>query len=66
MALLSIHLEQLQQDQEKSLDVSQRFQNLKTQVQEISNDIHRLSYRLHPSKLDHLGLGAALKACARS
>ena len=65
MALLSIHLEQLQQDQEKSLDVSQRFQNLKTQVQEISNDIHRLSYRLHPSKLDHLGLGAAIKSlCA--
>ena len=62
MALLSIQLEQVQQDQQKSLDISQRFQNLKVQVQEISNDIHRLSYRLHPSKLDHLGLGAAVKS----
>ncbi|HKO97565.1 MAG TPA: PAS domain-containing protein [Pyrinomonadaceae bacterium] len=65
MALLSIQLEQLQQDQEKTLDLSERFQNLKVQVQEISNDIHRLSYRLHPSKLDHLGLGPAVKSlCA--
>ena len=65
MAVLSIHLEQLQQDLHKPLDLSQRFQNLQEQVQEISNDIHRLSYRLHPSKLDYLGLGAAVKSlCA--
>ena len=65
MAVLSIQLEQLQQDLYKSLDVSQRFQNLREQVQEISQDIHRLSYRLHPAKLDYLGLGAAVKSlCA--
>ena len=65
MAVLSIKLEQLQQDLETSLDLSQRCQNLQDQVQEISNDIHRLSYRLHPSKLDHLGLGPAVKSlCA--
>jgi PAS domain S-box-containing protein len=65
MAVLSIQLEQLQQDLQKPLDLSQRFQNLRGQVQEISNDIHRLSYRLHPSKLDHLGLGAAVRSlCA--
>ena len=65
MALLSIQLEQLQQDLQKSRDLSQRFHNLQELVQEISNDIHRLSYRLHPSKLDHLGLGAAVKSlCA--
>jgi PAS domain S-box-containing protein len=64
MAVLSIHLEQLQ-GLHKSLDLSQHFQNLQEQVQEISNDIHRLSYRLHPSKLDYLGLGAAVKSlCA--
>jgi PAS domain S-box-containing protein len=62
MALLSIHLEQAQQDLLKPFDLSQCFQNLQTQIQEISNDIHRLSYRLHPSKLDHLGLGAAVKS----
>lgn len=65
MTVLSIQLAQLQQDLQKPLDLSQRFQNLQKQVQEISNDIHRLSYRLHPSKLDHLGLGAAVKSlCA--
>ncbi|MGH9880821.1 MAG: sensor histidine kinase [Pyrinomonadaceae bacterium] len=30
--------------------------------QEISSEVHRLSYQLHPSKLDHLGLAAAVKS----
>jgi PAS domain S-box-containing protein len=65
ITMLSIQLEQLQRDLQKPLNLSQRFQNLQKQVQEISNDIHRLSYRLHPSKLDHLGLGPAVKSlCA--
>jgi PAS domain S-box-containing protein len=65
MAVLSIQLEQLQQDRDKSLDLSRRFQAVREQVQEISQDIHRLSYRLHPSKLDYLGLGPAVKSlCA--
>jgi PAS domain S-box-containing protein len=65
MAVLSIRLEQLKQDLDKSLELSQRFKNLQEQVQEITNDIQRLSYRLHPSKLDYLGLGAAVESlCA--
>ena len=65
MAVLSIQLEQFQQDLHMSPDLSQRFQNLQEQVQEISRDIHGLSYRLHPSKLDYLGLGAAVESlCA--
>ena len=32
------------------------------QAQEIASDLHRLSYKLHPSKLDHLGLAAAVKS----
>jgi PAS domain S-box-containing protein len=65
MAVLSIHLAQFQQDLPMSFDLSQRFQNLQEQVQEISRDIRGLSYRLHPSKLDCLGLGAAVKSlCA--
>jgi PAS domain S-box-containing protein len=65
MAVLSIRLEQFQQDLPMSFDLSQRFQNLQEQVQEISSDIRGLSYRLHPSKLDCLGLGAAVKSlCA--
>ena len=32
-------------------------------TQELSADIHRLSHRLHPFKLDHLGLVPQLKPC---
>jgi PAS domain S-box-containing protein len=60
MALLAIGLEQIGQDVNSPL--RRRFENLQHQVQEISADIHRLSYRLHPSKLDHLGLSAAIKS----
>jgi len=61
MALLSIELEQLGQAMNGSARIRRRFENLQNQAQEISSDIHRLSYRLHPSKLDHLGLAAAIK-----
>jgi PAS domain S-box-containing protein len=62
MALLSIELEQLAQSIDGSPKMRRRFENLQNQAQEISSDIHRLSYRLHPSKLDHLGLAAAIKS----
>ena len=60
MALLAIELEQIGQSINGS--VRRRIESLQNQVQEISADIHRLSYRLHPSKLDHLGLSAAIKS----
>lgn len=62
MALLSIELEQLAQVMDGSVKIRRRFESLQNQAQEISSDIHRLSYRLHPSKLDHLGLAAAIKS----
>ncbi|MFL6228110.1 MAG: sensor histidine kinase, partial [Pyrinomonadaceae bacterium] len=37
-------------------------QGLQQKAREISAEIHRLSYRLHPSKLDHLGLAAAVES----
>lgn len=61
MALLSIELEQLRQNQHDRGDLQSRLQALQTQAQEISADLHRLSYKLHPSKLDNLGLVPALK-----
>jgi len=61
MALLSIELEQLGQMKEP-FDLHARLDELQNQAQEISADIHRISYRLHPSKLDHLGLAAAVKS----
>src|SRR5205085_7916487 len=62
VALLSIELEQLGQRIQKQGDVSQMILGLQIKAQEISADIHRLSYRLHPSKLDHLGLAAAARS----
>lgn len=60
MALLSIELEQLGQRIQKPRNLRSLVQNLQTRAKEISAEIHRLSYRLHPSKLDHLGLAAAV------
>ena len=60
MALLSIELEQLGQRIKKPRGLRSLVHNLQTKAKEISAEIHRLSYRLHPSKLDHLGLAAAV------
>ena len=62
MALLSIELEQIAQAVSGSFKLRRRFESLQNQVQEISSDMHLLSYRLHPSKLDHLCLAAAIKS----
>lgn len=62
MAVLSIELEQLAQKVDHPLGLRRRIHKLQLDAQEISSDIHRLSYKLHPSKLDHLGLAAAVKS----
>jgi PAS domain S-box-containing protein len=62
MAVLSIELDQLSQENRKSAGLQKRLHKMQLQAQEISSDIHRLSYKLHPSKLDHLGLSAAVKS----
>jgi PAS domain S-box-containing protein len=65
LAVLSLELEQLGRKIQKPLGLRESGQRLQAQAQEIAAEIHRLSYRLHPSKLDHLGLAAAIKSlCA--
>ena len=61
MALLSIELDQIGREIHEPGN-RRLFEKVQGQVKEISDDIHRLSYRLHPSKLDHLGLAAAVKS----
>jgi PAS domain S-box-containing protein len=65
MALLSIELEQLKPDIERPAAMRRRLGKLQEQVKEISADIHRLSYKLHPAKLDHLGLAAAIESLCK-
>jgi signal transduction histidine kinase len=63
MALLSVELEQLSQRlpaSQSNLRLS--INNVWERAQEISSEIHRVAYQLHPSKLDHLGLVAAVKS----
>ncbi|HWN99645.1 MAG TPA: PAS domain S-box protein [Blastocatellia bacterium] len=62
MALFSIELEQLAQKTPAKGRLRPQIKALWTKAQEISGEIHRVSYQLHPSKLDHLGLAAALKS----
>jgi PAS domain S-box-containing protein len=62
MAVLAIEMEQLGQKTQEPLAFRKRLQRLQSEAQEISTVIHRLSYKLHPSKLDHLGLVAAVRS----
>ncbi len=63
IALISIELEQISQKLKPGPDgLSVRLKSTQRKVFEISNTIHRMSYELHPSKLDHLGLAPALSS----
>jgi len=63
MALLSIGLEQVgQMLGTKNDQAAERVRELQRKALGISTEIHRMSYLLHPAKLDHLGLMPALKS----
>jgi PAS domain S-box-containing protein len=63
LALLAIELEQLgQRIPPKHKHLRSAVHELWSKTQAISSEVHRLSYQLHPSKLDHLGLAAAAKS----
>lgn len=67
MAVLSIGLTQLGQQVPDQADdgMQERIQNLLSESKDISTELHRVAYQLHPSKLDHLGIVAAVRSfCA--
>jgi PAS domain S-box-containing protein len=62
LALLAIELEQFAREAPESSDeIRQRARDLCGLAQSISSDVHRMSHKLHPSKLDHLGLVEAAR-----
>ena len=66
LSLLSVGLDMLRQ--ESPADGTSLHQQLKTlakDVQELAADVHNLSHRLHSSKLQVLGLKAALREVCR-
>lgn len=63
LALLSLEIEQMRpQIQPGQHGLNHSVDRLSKKTQELGSDIHRLSYQLHPFKLDHLGLSAAIES----
>lgn len=65
LALLSIGLERLEQITETNGTCQSHIGDLRRLTQEVASDVHRLSHQLHPAKLEHLGLVAAIKGLCR-
>jgi signal transduction histidine kinase len=66
LALLSIGLDMLRQESPPNgTSLNQQLSALAKDVQELAGDVHNLSHRLHSSKLQMLGLEAALKEVCR-
>jgi signal transduction histidine kinase len=62
LALLTIELERLQENPPNlSPEVRGRIGKLREQTSEIATDIQALSHELHSSKLDYLGIAAAVR-----
>ena len=59
LAMLAVELERLQQDPSA---VEARVQELRNDVDLISNDVQALSHDLHSSKLEYLGVVAGIKS----
>jgi len=63
LALLTIELEQLRQNSpDLPAEVRRRFGELQTLTSEIATDVQSLSHELHSSRLEYLGIAAAMKA----
>ena len=65
LALLSIGLERLTQMLVPQTAAATQVSDLCRLTHEIASDVHRLSHRLHPAKLEHLGLVPAIKGLCR-
>jgi PAS domain S-box-containing protein len=63
ISMLAIELETLRQllTASRQYTESQQVSALRQRVEELASDIHQLSHELHSTKLQHLGLEAALK-----
>jgi len=61
LALLAVELDQIHQESPNFSEVRSRMGELHKQVSEIAIDIQTLSRELHSSKLEYLGLAAAVR-----
>jgi signal transduction histidine kinase len=61
LALLSVELDFLAGTPAVQPDTAKGLRELSTQVKTLSSSVHALSHQLHPSKLEQLGLVAAVR-----
>jgi PAS domain S-box-containing protein len=64
LGLVAIELSQLK-DEIDDAAIREQLENTRAEICQISADVHGLSYKLHPSKLEHLGLAAAVKGLCK-
>ena len=66
LAFLSVSLDELKQTPAESIAaIPRRLEAIESQAAEISKSVQTLSHRLHSSKLEYLGLVAALRGFCR-
>jgi signal transduction histidine kinase len=65
LSLVAFGLDLLTMAQDCEGSVRDRVQQALAEVKELATDVHNLSHRLHSSKLQHLGLPAALREVCR-
>jgi len=65
LALLAIKLAQFQQNPPNSSELASRIGELQKQTSEIATDIQSLSHELHSSRLQYLGIAAAIRGFCR-
>ena len=66
LALLTVRMDLLRQSPpEETGELEARMQELLTQIRFLSSSVHDLSHQLHPSKLEQLGLVAAIGGLCR-
>lgn len=65
LSLLTITLDILKNDLGLEESVREKMEHALRELKDLAQDIHNLSHRLHSSKLQHLGLPAALKEVCR-
>ncbi len=61
VALLAVELEQLQQDSLNAAEVSSRLGEFQKRTLDLATDIQALSHELHSSRLEHMGIAAAMR-----
>jgi signal transduction histidine kinase len=66
LALLSVEIDLMaRRPPTSAAEVAQRMRELSARVKELSSAVHDLSHQLHPSKLEQLGLVAAVRGLCK-